>query len=359
MVVAEEREGADGDSDNRGSKRTVDGYLVRPSLPANMTRRIGTEALSVVGGEIPVGVHELARRAYAYALDPLRNPVKEVMDASSSIATTPPMLGIFNDIPVHKMREDEVRCWARAGFSFIVVDGEHRQLQGWMGRDENAMLGRAGLLSVQRLHREAVSQHGDAFQMGARATMRPYCSTLAEAEQYFHSIFFPLGQPGTATQDSRGGYPTRLGDSTLCFTPESLRASETETQGWIQFETGEYILDVELRNQVLDLMARQGLGRAAGFVGPFDAVMRDGPTPKMANGINALMQAAADRGIIMGRVCGSGAVTDPAGIEDAMVEAIQNGCRLISPAIFTSDLPFKGAESAAAPFWRACARCGF
>ena len=153
------------------------------------------------------------------------------------------MLGIFNDIPSHKMREDEVEAWARAGFSFIVSDAEHRQISGWQGREENAMIGRAGMLPVQRLHREAISQHGDALQLGARATMRPYATTIAEAEQYFEAITFPRGQPGSASKDSRGGYPTRLGDRTLCFTPDSLRASESETQGWLQFETSEYILD--------------------------------------------------------------------------------------------------------------------
>ena len=31
-----------------------------------------------------------------------------------------------------------------------------------------------GLLSVQRLHREALSAHGDVYQPGARAALRPY-----------------------------------------------------------------------------------------------------------------------------------------------------------------------------------------
>ena len=34
----------------------------------------------------------------------------------------------------------------------------------------------------------------------------------------------------------------------------SLRAVETETQGWIQFETGEYILDQKKRDQVKGLV---------------------------------------------------------------------------------------------------------
>ena len=228
---------------NTATKKTVDGYLVRPLPEPALARTIGKTALSVVGGQLPVAVHELAKRAYLYTLDPLRNPVKEVYHASASVSEMPPLLGIFNDIPTHKMREDEVQAWARAGFSFIVSDAEHRQISGWQGREENAMIARTGMLPVQRLHREAVSQHGDALQMGARATMRPYGATVAEAEQYFEAMNFPPGRPGTASKDSRGGYPTRLGDRTLCFTPDSLRASEGETQAWLQFETSEYILD--------------------------------------------------------------------------------------------------------------------
>ncbi|CAE7826175.1 sec1 [Symbiodinium sp. CCMP2592] len=333
-------------------QKEVDGYLVRPLPIPILARKIGRTALSVIGGELPVTVQELAKRAYLYTLDPLRNPVKEVYDASSSVLEMPPMLGIFNDIPTHKMREDEVAAWARAGFSFIVSDAEHRQISGWQGREENAMIARAGMLPVQRLHREAVSQHGDALQLGARATMRPYATKLFEAEQYFDSITFPPGRPGTASKDSRGGYPTRLGDRTLCFTPNSLRASESETQGWLQFETSEYILNAEIRDSVLDLMCRQGPGRAVGFVGPFDAVMRDGIHPSMSSGMNQLFQEAARRGVVMGRVCGSGVISDPSDIEDAIVEAIQQGSRLISVHRFTSDLPFFGARAVAEPFWR-------
>ncbi|CAE7885506.1 unnamed protein product, partial [Symbiodinium microadriaticum] len=315
------------DASHDVTQKEVDGYLVRPLPMPTLARKIGRTALSVIGGELPVTVQELAKRAYLYTLDPLRNPVKEVYDASSSVSEMPPMLGIFNDIPTHKMREDEVAAWARAGFSFIVSDAEHRQISGWQGREENAMIARAGMLPVQRLHREAVSQHGDALQLGARATMRPYATKLVEAEQYFDSITFPPGRPGTASKDSRGGYPTRLGDRTLCFTPDSLRASESETQGWLQFETSEYILNAEIRDSVLDLMCRQGPGRAVGFVGPFDAVMRDGIHPSMSSGMNQLFQEAAKRGVVMGRVCGSGVISDPSDIEDAIVEAIQQGSR--------------------------------
>jgi hypothetical protein len=52
-------------------------------------------------------------------------------------------------------------------------------------------------------------------------------------------------------------------------------------------------------------MAAQGQAKAAGFVGPFDAVMRSGPSPEMDAAIDALISDAADRGIYMGSVEGS------------------------------------------------------
>ena len=42
-----------------------------------------------------------------------------------------------------------------------------------------------------------------------------------------------------------------------------------------------------------------------------------------------------------------------------MVTAIESGCRFIMVHYMTSDMPFKGAEAMSAPFWKACARCGF
>ena len=93
----------------------------------------------------------------------------------------------------------------------------------------------------------------------------------------------------------------RDGARNMMFTPASLRAAETETQGWIQFETVEYIQvcifalyfcfchhnvvircrQGDVRDQVLDLMAQQGPNRAAGFIGPFDAVIRGGDNPQV------------------------------------------------------------------------------
>ena len=99
----------------RSRMTTVDELCVRPEVPTAMRRTLDdAEALSVVGGAVPVPAAEFARRAFRYTLDPLANPVKEVMDAFPSVRAMPPMLGIFNDIPAHQMRDDEVQSWARA-----------------------------------------------------------------------------------------------------------------------------------------------------------------------------------------------------------------------------------------------------
>jgi hypothetical protein len=314
-------------------------------------------AIEALGGNRPLVTADFAQRAHSYAMNPSRNPVKETLDAASDFESTPPLLGIFNDVGWHKLREDEVHAWAKAGFSFIVNDAEHLQWEGWYGREQNAAELRLGLLPVQRLHREARSAHGDAFQLGARATMRPYATTLEEAVDYYRSINFPV--PGEASPHDRGGYPVRTGDRTTTFTPDSLRAAETETQGWLQFETAELIMNAELRDGVLDLMAAQGRNKACGFVGPFDAILRQGEIPEMEDAIASLFHAAGERNIHMGRVVGSGSMQDPADIEDAMVRAIEDGARLICVHLFTSDLVFRGAMAVSEPFFRAAARCGF
>jgi hypothetical protein len=315
------------------------------------------DAIAAIGGDRPLKTEEFARRAYAYAMNPNRNPVKEVLDKAPSFEKTPPVLGIFNDVPWHKFRENEAHAWAKAGFSWIVNDAEHSQWEGWYGREQNAAECRLGLLPVQRLHREALSSHGDVYQLGGRATMRPYSTTYEDAERYFRTINFPV--PGKATPDDRGGYPVRSGDRTMMFTPDSLRNAETETQGWIQFETAEFILNTELRDRVLDLMAAQGRNKACGFVGPFDAILREGAIPQIEPATDALFRAAAERGVHMGRVVGSGSMEDPKAIEDNIVRAIENGARLISVHPMTSDLVYRGAAAVADPFFKAAKRCGF
>jgi hypothetical protein len=180
---------------------------------------------------------------------------------------------------------------------------------------------------------------------------------VLQAEEYYRCVQYP--RTGAATPHDRGGYPMRKGDGAMLFTPDALKAAETECQGWVQFETSEYIEDVPTRDRVLDVMSLQGRNKAAGFIGPFDALMRGGDALRVAKACDDLIAAAADRGVFMGRVCGSGSCSRPEQVEDAMAHAIKVGCRLISVHHVTSDLPFVGAAAAAAPFWAAARRCGF
>jgi 2-keto-3-deoxy-L-rhamnonate aldolase RhmA len=315
------------------------------------------KAMEAIGGSLPLRAEQFAARAYAAALNPLSNPVKSILDKFPSIEKTPPLLGIFNDISWQKFREAEAHAWARAGFLWIVNDEEHCQWEGYYGKEQNAAQLRLGLLPVQRLHREAMSAFGDAYQLGARATLRPYGTTYEDAERYLRCVRFP--EVKKATPYDRGGYPVRTGDRTAMFTPEELRNAESEIQSWVQFETAEYIMDKSLRDRVLDLMEQQGPNRSCGFVGPFDAILREGDMPEVNHAINDLFRAAARRGIHTGRVVGSGSMVDPGVIEDGMVEAIENGARLIAVHWATSDMTFYGAAAMAAPFFRACERCGF
>jgi len=314
-------------------------------------------AIEAIGGSRPLTIENFAQRAFEYVKNPHRNPLKELLDSAPSYEKTPPLLGIFNDIPWNKLREDEVHTWAKAGFSFIINDAEHLQWEGWYGREQNAVELRLGLLPTQRLHREALSSHGDAFQLGARTTMRPYCTSLQEAKDYYNSISFP--EPGKAHPYNRGGYPVRDGARNLLFTPDLLINAESETQGWLQFETAELLFNKDVRDGVLELMSAQGKNRACGFVGPFDAILREGDLPEIESVINELFHVAAEKGIHMGRVIGSGSMTNPREIEDAMVNAIEYGARLLCVHYFTSDLPFLGSLHVTEPFFNAATRCGF
>ena len=87
--------------------------------------------------------------------------------------------------------------------------------------------------------------------------------------------------------------------------------------------------------------------------------LREGDLPEVNDAVNALFRAAAERGVHTGRVVGHGAMEDPQDIEDGMVEAIDNGARLICVHPLTSDMVFRGAYAMAEPFFRACKRCGF
>jgi hypothetical protein len=99
--------------------------------------------------------------------------------------------------------------------------------------------------------------------------MMPYGTTVEECKEYYKCVTYPT--VGAATPQDRGGFPMRYGDCTMMFTPTELKATETETQGWIQFETGEYILDEPIRDAVLDHMQAQGRNKAVGFVRLFSS----------------------------------------------------------------------------------------
>lgn len=317
-------------------------------------------SIEAIGG-FPVPTEEFASRASKYVLNPQRNPVKEILDQYDDILKAPPLLGIFNDIPCHKLREDEVHSWARAGFSFVINDGEHNVYEGRYGSEQNAMMLRLGITPIQRLHREAISEHGDALMKGARGTMRPYATTLEEAQVYFQSLNYPVS--GSANSYNRGGYPVRGGDRVMKFTPDQLRHAERDTQGWLQFETGEYIKKENLRDQVLELIASQGKNKACVFIGPFDSIMREGASPEIIESLDELAREGSQRGIPIGRVVGPspgyGGGDAAKDLEDNLFKAIQNGNRLISIHFVTSDLPYYGAFSIGEIFFRACKRAGF
>lgn len=331
--------------------------MIKASMIRRHHRTLCT-AISAIGGSVPVSIEEMASRASLAVLKPQRNPIRDVMTKFDTTDKIPPLLGIFNDIPWHQIRESDISNWAKAGFTWVVNDGEHSGPCGRMTREINATFIRYGITPVQRLHREAISEHGDSLAMGSRATMRPYGIELDETRRYLRSVEFPPAE-GNASRDDRGAFPMRHYDRTMTFTPQSLRDFETETQGWIQFETSEYIVDTLNRNRVLDEMASRGAHRVALFVGPFDAIVRGSDPASMEISIAELFRAASERGIVSGRVCGSGACEEPKEIENAMIKAIHDGARLISLHYLTSDLTYIGAREAAAPFFRACAACGF
>ena len=270
-------------------------------------------AIEAIGGSLPLTSEEFARRAYAYALNPNRNALKEVLDQCASVEDTPPLLGIFNDIPWHRFRESEAHAWAKAGFSWVVNDAEHSQWEGWYGREQNAAESRRSALRAAPAPRSTLPP-GDVYQAGARAALRPYSTTCEDAERFFRAVQFFLFLDKRPADD-RGGYPVRSGDRTMMFTPDDLRNAKAETQGWIQFETAEYIMDRSLRDRVLDLMVEQGRNKACGFVGPFDAILREGKIPEINDAVNELFRESAKRGLHMGRVVGSGSMEDPKDIE--------------------------------------------
>ena len=71
-------------------------------------------------------------------------------------------------------------------------------------------------------------------------------------------------------------------------------------QGWLQFETGELILDTQRRNAVLDHMAEQGRNTAVGFIGK--RVIAGCVIGKRVIGKRVIRQVC-DRQVYDGEVC--------------------------------------------------------
>jgi 2-keto-3-deoxy-L-rhamnonate aldolase RhmA len=276
----------------------------------------------------------LAERARLAVLDPQRNAVIEALTTSNR-----PLLGLFNDIPRHKLRESDARAWALAGFEFVVNDGEHSGSDLLYGREENALLQRYGLTPIQRLPREAISAHGDSLACGARGTMRPYALTLDDARIYVEAMDFPVGEG--PRRHARGAYPVRAGDGAMTFTPQSLREAEADrTLACLQFETEEYLFDDDLRRSVLEILSKRG--NACAFVGALDAATRCGSAESVANGVAELCSEAVEAGVAVGGVVG--------GDSDNVLRHMRMGMRLVAPPVFASDFALHGAVDAAAPF---------
>ena len=286
-----------------------------------------------------VSTATLAERAKLAVLDPQRNGVIEALTTSNR-----PLLGLFNDIPRHQLRESDARAWALAGFEFVVNDGEHSGNDLLYGREKNAMLQRYGLTPIQRLPREAISAHGDALACGARGTMRPYALTLDDATTYVEAMDFPVGEG--PRRHARGAYPVRAGDGAMTFTPDSLREAEADrTLACLQFETEEYLFDEGLRQSVLEVLSKRG--NACAFVGALDASMRCGDAERVSKGVAELCRDANEVGVAVGGVVGGDAAN--------VLRHMRMGMRLVAPPVFASDFALHGAVDAAAPFHEALA----
>mmetsp|Transcript_24342 Transcript_24342/g.63508 ORF Transcript_24342/g.63508 Transcript_24342/m.63508 type:complete len:335 (+) Transcript_24342:236-1240(+) len=326
-----------------------------------------TTATAAVGGRLPVPAEEFGARAALAATRPRHNPLKSLLDTATPplpVTAVPPMLGIFLDTPWHGLDGATVKALAKAGFLWAVADGEHMGVHGRYGVSQHEMLLRHGITPIQRLPREALSDHGDSLTLGARATMMPYATSVEQVRDYLATVRYPHSHPeGTPPSPlDRGGYPLRDGTGTLLPTGGLVAGEGEQTQGCVQFETAELLLDTAARDEVLDLMAAEGPNRAFGFVGAMDAVLRVGDAAVVNAAVNDLAAASVARGVHMGRLCGGppleDGVPDPAKTEDAMVQAIDAGFRLIGLSVLSSDLPYMGARQLAAPFWAAVQRCG-
>lgn len=305
-------------------------------------------------GGIPViSISELAERSKLSVLHPERNPMKILLDRYP----TRPQLGLFNDIPVDKFRASEARAWALAGFSFVVNDGEHSTVSCIYGREQNETLIRLGLTPIQRLAREARSQHGDSLATGSRGTMRPYGTTVQDCVDYLSTISFPSAHEVGDRRFARGAFPVRLGNAALTFTPESLReVEEGQIMAFLQFETSEYLLDTYLQTILIALLAERGPNASAAFVGALDFGMRARTAEEAAQlktAIANLCSVANSQNVPVGCVAGG---ATPKDTEEAILAYLRMGVRLIAPPLLASDFPLVGAYEIARPFHRAVER---
>lgn len=271
-----------------------------------------------------ISAQALARRAAQHILDPLNNPLKQI--------TKRPVLGLLNDIPADKFREDEARCWARAGFQFAIQDAEHSLCM--YGRNLNSTLLRLGITPIQRLPRDAGSAFGDALTLGARGVMRPYAQTVQEVADFLkHVTYPPLG--------IRGAYPPRDGAGALMNDMKNWMAhEEANAVPWLQFETPE-ILEESTRGPALDALARR---QGVAFIGTLDIAARGG-----SDNIHLLYSEAVLREVPVGGIFYAHEEDHDVAVQK--LQLVHNaGARYIVAPIFATDMPMHGALRAARPF---------
>lgn len=270
-------------------------------------------------------VERLAQHAARYVRDPLKNLLLDVEG---------PALGLLNDIPPEKFRDDEARCWAVAGFSFVINDAEHSQ--SYYGRQQNAALLRLGITPIQRLPRDAGSLFGDALTLGARGVMRPYATTLGEVSDFVAYCTYP-------PNGVRGAYPPRDGAGKL--SADLMARDEANASPWLQFETPE-LLEDDVRCLALDALAwRKGVA----FIGALDLAVRGG-----SDNLPALYADAARREVPVGGIFPS--VHDDRDAAATLRRQFDAGLKFVVAPVFASDLPLRGAASVARPFFDALGR---
>lgn len=82
---------------------------------------------------------------------------------------------------------------------------------------------------------------------------------VPQVERYLSSVRYPdIAARGAPTPYARGGYGFRDALGNNVFSAERLRVLEgTQTQACVQFETGEFLFDEDMRNKVCTLFMRR------------------------------------------------------------------------------------------------------